>query len=175
MQKVLLLLLLTTGFGFVPHPSLLHKEKIRWISFEEAEKLSKENPLPILVDIYTDWCGWCKVMDKKTYAHDSVANYINQHFYAVKFNAESKTPIQWKGKTYSFMPQYKMHSLAIELLKGDAGFPTTVIIPVDPADPQAIPGYLQPKDMHTLLSYFSEAHFKNIRYDQYAEKFKSKW
>ena len=175
MQKVLLFFLLTALFGFIsPIPSA-PKEKIRWISFEEAEKLSKEKPLPILVDVYTDWCGWCKVMDKKTYAHDSVAKYINQHFYAIKFNAESKTPVQWKGKTYSFMPQYKMHSLAIELLKGEAGFPTTVIIPIDPADPQAIPGYLQPKDMHTLLSYFSEANFKKIRYDKYAEKFKSKW
>lgn len=175
MQKVLLFFLAAALVGFIhPIPSA-PKEKIRWISFEEAEKLSKEKSLPILVDIYTDWCGWCKVMDKKTYAHDSVAKYINQHFYAVKFNAESKTPVQWKGKTYSFMPQYKMHALAIELLKGDAGFPTTVIIPVEQADPQAIPGYLQPKEMHTLLSYFSEGHFPTIRYDKYAEKFKSRW
>jgi uncharacterized protein YyaL (SSP411 family) len=174
MQKVLGALLIMMLCSFIL-PYSDSKDKINWISFEETEKRMKEKPLPILIDVYTDWCGWCKVMDKKTYANDNVAAYINQHFYAVKFNAESRDPIQWKGKTYTFQPQYKMHGLAIELLKGEAGFPTTVFIPVDPSDPQPVPGFLQPKDMHTLLTYFAEEHFKKVPYNKYAEKFKSDW
>jgi hypothetical protein len=68
-----------------------------------------------------------------------------------------------------------MHGLAIELLKGDAGFPTTVFIPVDPTDPQPVPGFLQPKDMHILLTYFEGEYFKSVPYDKYAQKFKSDW
>jgi uncharacterized protein YyaL (SSP411 family) len=145
------------------------------MSFEETERSMKERPLPILVDVYTSWCGWCKVMDKKTYANDSVAGYINRNYYAIKFDAESKTPVQWKGKTYTYEPQYKMHGLAIELLKGEASFPTTVFIPVQPSDPQPVPGYLPPKDIHTLLTYFSGGHYNRVRFDKYAEKFKSNW
>ena len=174
MRKVLGILLIAILSGFI-HPASIKKEKINWISFEEAGKQMLNKPMPVLIDVYTSWCGWCKVMDKKTYANDSVAQYINKNFYAIKFDAESRTPIEWKGKTYTYQPQYKMHGLAVELLKGDAGFPTTVIIPVDPPDPQPVPGYLQPKDMHTLLSYFAGEHFKKIRYDKYAEKFKSNW
>jgi len=174
MQKVLAvtLILFLSSFA-LPHAN--NKEKVKWISFEEADRRMKSNPLPVLVDVYTDWCGWCKVMDKKTYANDSVANYLNKYFYAIKFDAESKTPVQWKGKTYTYNAQQRMHNLAIELLKGDAGFPTTVIIPVQPNDPQPIPGFLQPAEIHTLLTYFANGHFKTTRYDKYAEKFRSNW
>jgi thioredoxin-related protein len=176
MQKVpiitLLLFIALTSFSPSPY---VHKEKINWISFEQAEKMLKTDPRPILVDVYTDWCGWCKVMDKKTYANNNVADYINKYYYAIKFNAESKTSVLWRGKTYQYEAQYRMHGLAVELLKGDAGFPTTVFIPVNPAEPQPIPGFLEPKDIHTLLTYFSESHHQKVRFDKYAEKFKSSW
>jgi thioredoxin-related protein len=175
MQKVpIITILFIVLSSFSKTPSSL-KEKIQWISFEEAEKKLKSDPRPILIDIYTDWCGWCKVMDKKTYANNNVADYINQHYYAIKFNAESKSPISWRGKTYQYEAQSRMHGLAVELLKGDAGFPTTVFIPVNPAEPQPIPGFLEPKDIHTLLTYFSEGHYQKVRFDKYAEKFKSSW
>jgi thioredoxin-related protein len=175
MQKVpIITILFIVLSSFSETPSSL-KEKIQWISFEEAEKKLKSDPRPILIDIYTDWCGWCKVMDKKTYANNNVADYINQHYYAIKFNAESKSPISWRGKTYQYEAQSRMHGLAVELLKGDAGFPTTVFIPVNPAEPQPIPGFLEPKDIHTLLTYFSEGHYQKVRFDKYAEKFKSSW
>jgi thioredoxin-related protein len=175
MQKVpviIILFILLTSYS-IPLTSV--KEKIQWMSFEEVEKRMKSDPRPILIDVYTDWCGWCKVMDKKTYDHVKVADYINKQYYAIKFDAESKTPITWRGKTYQFEAQYKMHGLAVELLGGNAGFPTTVFIPVNPAEPQAIPGFLQPAEIHPLLTYFSEGHHQKIRFDKYAEKFKSNW
>lgn len=174
MQKVLAFTLILFLSSFVSSHTH-HKEKIDWISFEETEKRIKSNPLPILVDVYTDWCGWCKVMDRKTYAHDSVVKYLNKNYYAIKFNAESKTPVKWKGKTYTYNNQQRMHDLAIELLRGDASFPTTVIIPVQPNEPQPVPGFLQPAEIHTLLTYFANGYFKTIRYDKYAEKFRSNW
>jgi thioredoxin-related protein len=174
MQKVLTVILILLLCGFII-PSSNKREKVNWISFEEAEKKMKEKPLPILIDLYTSWCGWCKVMDKKTYTNDSVAYYINKNFYAIKFDAESTSPVVWKGVTYSYNARHKMHELAMSFFQQDAGFPTTVFIPVDQPDPQPVPGYLQPRDLHALLTYFKEGYYKTIRFDLYANKFRSNW
>src|SRR5674476_574025 len=69
------------------------KEKVQWLSIAEMQVAYSKNPKPILVDVYTSWCGWCKVMDKQTYSNDKVAAYINEKYYAVKFDAESKDSV----------------------------------------------------------------------------------
>ena len=78
------------------------KQKINWLTIEEVAVKMKSDPKPILMDIYTNWCYWCKVMDKKTYNNKEVISYINQHFYAVKLNAETKQPVLWDNTTYKY-------------------------------------------------------------------------
>ena len=62
--------------------------KIKWYTFEQAIKLCEKAPKKLMVDVYTDWCGWCKKMDAETFSNAEIAKYVNEHFYAVKFNAE---------------------------------------------------------------------------------------
>ena len=52
-------------FIFIIISNLVNGQAIKWISFEQAIKAQKENPKKILMDVYTDWCGPCKLMDKK--------------------------------------------------------------------------------------------------------------
>ena len=66
---------------------------VNWITFEEAVKKSKAEKRPIFIDVYTDWCGWCKVMDKNTFNDPAVAKLLNEKFYAVKFDAEQKEDV----------------------------------------------------------------------------------
>src|SRR5438045_154145 len=103
-------------------------EKLDWMKLEDVSSKIKEQNKPVLIDLYTDWCGWCKVMDKKTYSKQKVIDYINEHFYAAKVNAETKDPISWRNKTYSFNSTYRLNDFALYVTNGQAGFPTTVII-----------------------------------------------
>jgi thioredoxin-related protein len=73
----------------------IHSQKIKWLKFEEAIEKQKSNPKKIIMDLYTSWCGPCKVMDKKTFGNKDVANYINKFYYAVKFNAEGNEEINF--------------------------------------------------------------------------------
>ncbi|MBY0536664.1 MAG: DUF255 domain-containing protein [Chitinophagaceae bacterium] len=147
----------------------------QWMTLAMAEDSLKVAKRPVLIDLYTDWCGWCKVMDKKTYSNKNVAAYIASKFYAVKVNAESRTAFTWMGKSYNYNERYRTNDFAMFLTQGQLSYPTTVIIPTDGSEPQAIPGYLETKDFELILTYFGEGHYGKIPFQQYQQQFKSSW
>ena len=77
-------------------------EKMVWMTLKEAQEAMLKEKRPILIDLYTDWCGWCKVMDKKTYTNPKVIAYLQANFYAVKLNAETREAVNWNEKTYNY-------------------------------------------------------------------------
>jgi thioredoxin-related protein len=78
------------------------QEQIKWMKFEEAIAANAKDPKMILVDVYTDWCGWCKKMDKETFTDSKVVAHLKENFYAVKLNAENTNrKFEFMGKTYS--------------------------------------------------------------------------
>lgn len=149
-------------------------EKLKWITLDDAATGLKKEKRPVLIDLYTTWCGWCKVMDKKTYANKNVSAYVQQKFYPVKFDAEGRNTITWNGRTYSFNARNKTHDFAIYLTNGELSFPTTVIIPVD-GEPQAIPGYLAPNEFELIAKYFGEGKYGKVPFEEYQKSFKSQW
>jgi thioredoxin-related protein len=147
---------------------------IDWMTVEDAAgKLQKEKR-PILIDLYTTWCGWCKQMDRKTYSNKQVAQYLQEKFYTVKVDAETKATIAWNGKTYHFSPEYRSNEFALYLTHGRLEFPTTIIIPPG-GEPQAIPGYMEPKELELLVKYFGEGNFNKVSFDDYQKRFKATW
>ena len=77
--------------------------QINWVSWEEAVELNQREPRKIVVDVYTEWCGWCKKMDKATFQNEQVAAYVNENYYAIKFDAEQKEEIRIHDKVYKYV------------------------------------------------------------------------
>ena len=75
-------------------------QEINWVTMDEALELQKKEPKKIFMDVYTNWCGPCKMLDKNTFHNKDVVDYINKHYYAVKFNAEGNSTVTYKDKTF---------------------------------------------------------------------------
>src|SRR5580700_4380478 len=151
------------------------KAHVNWMNFTDVAASFEKEKRPILVDVYTDWCSWCKVMDNKTYSNKKVIDYLQNKFYPVKFNAETTEDVTWNGKVYHYNPSYKCNEFALYLTQGQLAFPTTVVIPTDGSQPQAIAGYLPTKDFEMIAKYFGEGEFGKTPFDQYQKKFKTSW
>ena len=99
MKKILVVILSLCSIS-------MFSQKIKWMSMQEALDAQEKKPKKIFMDVYTDWCGPCKVLEKKTLEHKEVAKFINDNFYPVKFNAEGNEEFEYLGNTYT-NPNYK--------------------------------------------------------------------
>ncbi|MFV0564410.1 MAG: thioredoxin family protein [Flavobacteriaceae bacterium] len=143
-------------------------QTINWVTLEEAVALQKENPKKIMMDVYTNWCGPCKMLDKNTFHNADVVKYVNDNFYAVKFNAEGNENINYKGKAYT-NPGYKeelankrnsVHELSRHFQV--RAYPTIVFMDEEANLLAPITGYQQPTQLELYLKLFKENHHKDI-------------
>ncbi len=160
--------LLAIGFTLFLTASL-HAQEVNWVTFEEAIELNKKEPRKLLIDLYTDWCGWCKRMDRDTYSDPSVVEVINKNYYAVKFNAEQEDPVQLEEHTFNFVPNGRRgyHELAAALTNNKLSYPTTVFMDEEIRIIQPIAGYMKPVDFLPILKFIGEDHFKTTSWEQY--------
>lgn len=146
-------------------------EKIKWITIQEAEKLCQKEPRKIIVDVYTDWCGWCKKMDASTFTNPVIVKYINQKYYAVKFNAETKDTLRFNGSTFAYVPEYKANELAVSLLNGQMSYPTTVYLNEKFEVLSPVPGFLKPIMLEKILKYFGENTQTAMKWEEFQKTF----
>lgn len=152
---------------------------VNWMSWQEAmsaantAKKEGKTPKMIFVDIYTDWCGWCKKMDKETFQQPAIADYLNKHFYPVKFNAEQKESIDFSGNTFKYVPNGRRgyHELAAALLNGKMSYPTVVFLNEDFQLLQRVPGYLDIPTFNMIMHYLAEKHYLKTPWSDYQKKF----
>ncbi len=176
MHKLTVTILMALSvFFFTAETPVRKGEKLQWMTLKEAQDAMLKEKRPLLIDLYTDWCGWCKVMDKKTYTNAKVIAYLQQHFYPVKLNAETRETISWNNKQYNFNSQNRTNDFAIFLTYGRLSYPTTVIIPTDNSGPQPIPGYLEPKDLELIVRYFGDGKYGKQPFEDYQKAFKNEW
>jgi thioredoxin-related protein len=129
------------------------QDQITWLKFEEAIAANAKSPKMLLVDVYTDWCGWCKKMDNETFTDPKVVEYINSKFYAVKLNAEdTKRTFEFMGKTYN---EAQM-AAAMRV----NSYPNFVIIEPKLQNIAQLPGYRQPVEFLAALNDLIEKAFR---------------
>jgi uncharacterized protein YyaL (SSP411 family) len=149
------------------------KQTDLWQSWQEVVAASANTNKPIFIDVYTDWCRYCRIMDATTYRNDSVVDYLRKHFLRFKFNAETRDTINWNGQTFRFNPRYDAHDFAVYLTHGSIAYPTAVII-TPGGQPFYKPGEIKPAEMEMLLKYFVENKGK-LSLVAYAQTFVSSW
>lgn len=145
------------------------------MSIEEAEAANKKEPRKIIIDVYTDWCGWCKRMDKDTFQKEKIAKYVNANYYAVKLDAEQKDSIVFRGNTYKFIANGRRgyHQLAAALLQGKMSYPSIVYLDEKLNLIQPIPGYMNANQFEEVINYFADNHYKDTSFEEFKKSFRS--
>ena len=179
-MKKLLVFIVIIGFSF----SVKAQEgKINWISFEEAIAAQAKEPKKMMIDMFTVWCGPCRMLDRNTFQHKDVAEYVNKNYYAVKFNAEGNDHIKFKEQTFS-NPNYdaskqkgrnSQHQLAAAF--GVTAYPTVIFLDEDANLLLPVKGYHNPKQLEIYLKVFATNAYKKIAskedFATYQKEFKS--
>ena len=143
------------------------QNKINWLTLEQAYAKTKIAPKKVIIDVYTGWCGWCKVMDKNTFSNASVIKYINDNYYAVKLDAESTKDIRIADKVYKFDEANKTNQAAIELLQGKMSYPSIVYLDEKFNMIQPLPGYMDAKAFHQVITYIGDNNHKKEDFEKY--------
>jgi thioredoxin-related protein len=121
-----------------------------WMSWNVGLKRAAETQRPVLVDVYTDWCGWCKRMDRDVYSRPEVRDYLARHFVTVRLNAESAEPASYEGR------QFTGRTLAMRF--GISGYPTTIFLRPAGEHLVNVPGYVPADHFLMLLRYIGDGH-----------------
>lgn len=159
--------------------------QVNWMTMNEAVLAQKKSPKKILIDFYAEWCGPCKLMEKNTFGHPEIAKYINENYYAVKFDAEGNEKVNFQGKNFEnpqFNPKKKssargsQHQFARYM--SVSGYPSMVFLDLDGSLITGLVGYFEAKDVEPYLALIATDEYKKVKTQEewnfYKSKFKGK-
>jgi thioredoxin-related protein len=167
-----------TAVTFFIFLGVMQAQEINWISMNEALAAQKEAPKKIIMDAYTDWCGPCKMMDRNTFTNKDVINYINKHYYAVKFNAEGTEEVMYNDFNYTnpnYDPDRKgrnsQHFFANALKI--SGYPSLVFFDEKSNVIAPITGYRTPEQLEIFLKMIAKNDYKKLNTAEAWEKYEA--
>ena len=153
-------------------------QQIQWHSFEDAMRINKQFPKKkIFIDVYTDWCGWCKKMDATTFTDTAVIRYMNEHYYAVKLNAERKDSIMLDDRLLvnpNPNAARSTHQLAEMLLNGRLTYPSYVFLDEMNRTITVVPGYLDISKFMPIIHYFGDNEYFKMPWETYQKSYELK-
>jgi thioredoxin-related protein len=149
---------------------LIVDEGVKWMSWKEMLVAQKTEKRKVIIDVYTDWCGWCKHMDKTTFKDVSVAASINKNLYAVKLDAESKEEYEFNGHTFKYVQQGRkgINELAYSLLDGKLSYPSIVYLNEEFARITISPGYKDNRAMLKEVTYITDEIYNSKTWEEYS-------
>lgn len=168
-RLISLIALITLSFNML---NAQQNNKIFWIGIEDVDNTIKKsnNDKRVFIDSYTDWCGWCKKMDKDTFEDTLIAKIMNHYFINVKFDAESKNDIVFGGKTYNNPnPNGKRsaHKLTYYLLNNRLSYPSYSVLNSDLSIATIIPGYYPPSAFEAMAVFLGGKYDKEYSWEDF--------
>ena len=150
-------------------------QEVKWYTIEQAIEMNRKEPKKLVVDVYTDWCVWCKVMDKNTFGNAIIAEYLNKKYYPVKFNAEQKENITIGDNTYKFVAQGRRgyHELAAALLNNKMGYPSVVFLDEQIRIIQPFQGYIKARQFDEIMRFIGEEYYKTKTWNEFVDTYQS--
>lgn len=178
-KKTLYILSILTVFitvqSFMIHPVNENDGPVHWYNFGEAVELQKKNPKPIMVDVYTTWCGPCKMMSAYTFGHPVIAKYLNENFYPVKFNAETRDSVIFNGNLFINKSPAgtarPVHDFAISILDNKLMYPSIVFLNEDLSRIHTMAGYYKADQFEPALKYFGSGKYKDTKFEDFQKTF----
>ncbi|HVO76968.1 MAG TPA: thioredoxin fold domain-containing protein [Candidatus Bathyarchaeia archaeon] len=135
-----------------------------WLSFNDGMALAAKEQKHVVIDFYTSWCHWCKVMDKETFSNAEVKKFLAENFVTIRVDAESKKgELIYKGATYT----------PVELARkfGVRGYPSLAYLDRKGELVQVIPGYWPAKNFLPLLHYMEkECYTQKMTFEEFMKK-----
>lgn len=148
---------------------------VHWYTFGEAVEAQKKNPKPIMVDVYTTWCGPCKMMSAYTFGHPVIAKYLNENFYPVKFNAETRDSVIFNGNLFvNHSPagvSRPVHDFAISILDNKLMYPSIVFLNENLSRIHIMAGYYKADQFEPALKYFGSGKYKDTKFEDFQKTF----
>lgn len=135
-------------------------EKIRWTDVADGFVEAKRSGQPLLVDVSTQWCGWCKKMGRTTYADPAVRAYVNKKFIASKVDAEDDARRVEYGGVESTHRQFA-DSFRINQ------YPTALFFAPDGTLITQVPGFVKPEVYIEVLRYIGDGHYRTTSWDAF--------
>ena len=175
--KIACLLAIFAGLTAFSWHSNTAKVSVKWYTWEEAIAANKIEKRKLMIDVYTGWCGWCKVMDKKTFSDKAVAAYLNNNFYPIKLDAEQKEAIQYDQHTFEYMAgqgRRGVHALAYSLLDGQLSYPSIVFMDENIQRIMISKGFKGPDEFLEELEFTASDEYKNKSFKEFQKQNKKK-
>lgn len=143
----------------------LFSQEIQWMSMADAQEAQKKEPKKIFMDVYTDWCGPCKLLDKNTFQNPDVSRYIIENYYAVKFNAEGLEEIKYYDQIFTnpkYDPNRSGRNATHQFTQflGVKGYPTMVFFSENGDPIMPIVGYQKPKQIELFLKMIKQGDYQ---------------
>jgi thioredoxin-related protein len=131
-----------------------------WRAWNDGMQQAATTKRPVIVDVYTDWCGWCKRMDRDVYSRAEIADYLRKRYVTIRLNAESSDQARYEGRNYTgegIAQRFRV-----------SGFPTTIFLRSTGEHMASVPGYLPPDRFLLLLRYVAEGYAdKNVPFAEF--------
>jgi thioredoxin-related protein len=134
--------------------------EIQWHQFDEGLKLAKEEGKNVLIEFYTDWCGYCKKMNKTTFKDPGIIGMINDNYVPVRVNGDSRDTVNLDGWITSERNLTRSEY-------GVTGYPTYVFLEPDGGKITKLPGYQQSDRLLTILDYLKDDAFKTVTFQEF--------